>query len=282
MAQTKDIAKAMDQKQLTPTQNLGILLNQVSIKKKFEEMLGKRAPAFMSSILSLSNAKTQLRTSDPMSIIQAAAIAATLDLPINPNLGFAHIVPYAGVATFQMGWKGFVQLAIRTGMYRTMNATEIYEGELVKYNRITGETEIDESKRTSDKIVAYMAYFKLTSGFEKSLFMTVDQVTKHAKRYSKAFTKQPDSIWHTNFEAMALKTVLKLLLSKYGVLSIEMQKAVTYDEARVKETMAGEIVEYPDAAAEIELGATGPLLANGAHLKQAEIDEAAGTAQEPA
>lgn len=269
MATSKEVAKALNSNSLVPVDRLGTLVNRVDIRKKFEDMLGKKAPAFMSSILSLTNANAALKASDPMSIISSAAIAATLDLPINPSLGFAHIVPYSGVAQFQMGWKGFVQLAIRTGLYQTMNAAEIYEGELIRYNRITGETEIDESHRKSDKIVAYAAYFKLTTGFEKYLLMTVEQVNRHAKRYSKAYDRA-GAPWKINFDAMALKTVLKLLLSKYGVLSIEMQKALTYDQSVVTQTLEGEKVEYPDGAID---GETVP--------SQEQIDEAAGTAQEP-
>lgn len=273
MANPTEIKKAMNQKSLEPGDRLSTLLNRVDVRKKFEDMLGKKTPAFVSSLLSLTNAKAELKASDPMSIISAAAIAATLDLPINPNLGFAHIVPYSGVAQFQMGWKGFVQLAIRTGLYQTMNAAEIYEGELVSYNRITGETLIDESKRTSGKVVAYVAYFKLTTGFEKYLLMTVEQVTRHAKRYSKAFNKA-GAPWQINFEAMALKTVLKMLLSKYGALSIEMQKALTYDQGVVTQTEEGEKVEYPDGVQEAEtIPAGAPTLSE---------EELRGSAQEPA
>lgn len=246
MAQVKDIAVDIKKNELAPTDRLDQLLNRVDIKKRFDDIMGDKSAAFISSILSLRNANQQLKAADPMSIISSAAIAATLDLPINPNLGFAHIVPYSGVAQFQMSYKGFIQLAIRTGLYKTMNAAEIYEGELVSYNRITGETVIDESKKTSDKIVAYVAYFKLQTGFEKYLLMTVDQVTKHAKKYSKSFSNSK-SQWQLNFDAMALKTVIKLLLSKYGVLSVDMQKALQYDQAVVKESVSGEKIEYPDA-----------------------------------
>lgn len=251
MAKPQDIQKAMESKELAPTDRLSVMLSRADIKKRFEEILGKKAPSFISSLISLTNSNSALKASDPKSIISAAAIAATLDLPVNPSLGFAHIVPYSGVAQFQMGWKGFVQLAIRTGLYKTMNAAEIYEGELIAYNRITGETLIDESQRKSDKVVAYAAYFKLTTGFEKYLVMTVPQVQAHGKRYSKSFTR-PTGAWTTNFEAMALKTVLKLLLSKYGILSVEMQKALAYDQGVVTDTPEGEKIEYPDGVIDAE------------------------------
>jgi recombination protein RecT len=266
MATAETLGKEIAGKTLTPTDRLDQLIGRVDIKKRFEDILGKKAPSFISSMLSLRNSNPALKASDPMSIISAAAIAATLDLPINPNLGFAHIVPYSGVAQFQMGWKGFVQLAIRTGLYQTMNAAEIYEGELVKYNRVTGETVIDESQRKSDKVVAYVAYFKLTTGFEKYLLMSVEQVTKHAKKYSKSFSK-PGTPWQINFDAMALKTVMKLLLSKYGILSIELQKALQYDQSVVTETVEGEKVTYPDG---------------GDVIDATPVTDAPGDAQEPA
>lgn len=250
MAKLDTIGKEMNGQQLQPAMRLNQLVGRVDVKRRFEEILGKKAPAFISSILSVASSKKELAVSDPNTILAAAVIAATLDLPINPNLGFAHIVPYSGVAQFQMGWKGFVQLAIRTGMYQTMNAAEIYEGELIKYNRITGETVIDEAQKKSDKIVAYVAYFKLTSGFEKHLLMTVDQVTAHAKRYSKSYSK-PGTPWQINFDAMALKTVIKMLLSKYGVLSVEMQQAIKYDQGVIKQTPEGDQVSYPDGSGEV-------------------------------
>lgn len=185
-------------------------------------------------------------------------IAATLDLPINQSLGFAAIVPYKSNATFQIMVKGLVQLAIRTGVYETINATEVYEGEIVNYDRVTGNFVLDESRKTSDKIVGYVAYFKLMSGFNKYLYMTTDQVRAHAKKFSKSYGN-PNAPWSTMFDAMAIKTVLKLLLSKYGILSVEMrkqgeaiqedglQKAIEYDQAIVAESPDGEKkVDYPD------------------------------------
>jgi recombination protein RecT len=273
MTTKTELQQAMNGRELTAGMRLNQLVGRIDVKKRFEEILGKKAPAFISSIISVVNAKKELQVVDPNSILAAAVIAATLDLPINPNLGFAHIVPYSGHAQFQMGWKGFVQLAIRTGLYRTMNAAEIYEGELVEYNRITGETKIDESARKSDRIVAYAAYFKLTTGFEKYLVMTVDQVTKHAKRYSRAFSK-PGTPWQSDFDSMAKKTVLKLLLSKFGVLSVEMQQAVTYDQGVIDST---EKVTYPDGTDAVE-AETVPIGVSEEDLKK--MEEAAGTAIE--
>jgi len=210
------------------------LLSQENYKKRFEEILGKKAAGFTSSVINLVNGNTNLQECIPQTVIASAAVAATLDLPIDPNLGFAYIVPYKvkGVAKaqFQMGYKGFIQLAMRTGQYKTMNAAEVYEGEIKSHNRITGEIEFDFEGKKSNKVIGYVAYFKLLNGFEKYLFMSVEEIEAHAKRYSKSFSYS-SSAWQTNFHEMALKTVIKRLLSKYGILSIEMQTAVKADQA---------------------------------------------------
>lgn len=229
------------------------LLSKESVRKRFEEMLGRRAAGFMSSIINLVNSDVNLQKCDPRKVLGCAAVAASMDLPIDRNLGFAWIIPYENKKTntiepqFQMGYKGFIQLALRTGQYKTIHAAEVYEGEIKSYNRFTGEIEFDPEGRKSDKIVGYVAYFKLINGFEKYHYMTVEQIRAHAKRYSKGYG-QPWSRWTTDFEAMALKTVIKLLLSKYGILSIEMQMAMKADQAAVVQEDDGEFqFEYPDS-----------------------------------
>jgi len=209
---------------------LSVLLNQESIRNRFEQVLGKKAPGFISSIISAVNSNYKLKTADPMSIVSSAAIAASLDLPINPSLGFAYIIPYKDKATFQMGWKGFVQLGMRSGQYKAINVCEVYEGELVESNRFTGEMNFDEKKRLSKKVIGYVAYFKLMSGFEKYLYMTTEQTADHGKRYSQSFNHK-DGMWQTDFDTMSRKTVLKMLLSKFGILSIEMQTALQSDQS---------------------------------------------------
>lgn len=229
---------------IKPGMTLSSLLRTDTIRRKFEEVLGKKAPGFMSSILSAVAANKALQTSDPMSVISAAAIAASLDLPINSSLGFAHIVPYSGVAQFQIGWKGFVQLGMRSGQYKTMNATEIYEGEIVSHDRLTGRLEFDESKRVSDKIVGYAFFFQLTNGYEKTVYWTKEKCQAHGKRYSKSYAKGSGQ-WVENFDGMSLKTVVKNGLSKWGILSIEMQKALEVDQATIDESGSASV--YPDA-----------------------------------
>ena len=197
------------------------LVSQENVKARFEELLGKKAPGFISSLLAVVNNNKLLAKANPNTIIAAGAMAASLDLPINQNLGFAYIIPYKDEAQFQMGYKGYIQLAMRTGQYQTINAAEVYEGEIIKQNRFTGEYEFGE--KTSDKIVGYIAYFKLVNGFEKYLYMSIEEMQAHASKFSKNYKGGTDKWGLTDFHSMAIKTVLKRLISKYGILSIEMQ-----------------------------------------------------------
>lgn len=237
-----------------PGETLNGLMARIDVRKRFEEILGKKAPGFISSVIAANNANPTLKTSDPKTVLSAAVMAATLDLPINQNLGFAHIVSYkdktgVGRAQFQMGWKGFVQLAMRTGQYKTMNAAEVFDGEIKNFNRITGELEIDFTGRKSDTIVGFVAYFKLINGFEKYYYMTKAEIEAHGKKYSKSYG-YANSPWTTNFNSMALKTVLKLLLSKYGILSIEMTRAIHADQGVIidpAENAETPEVAFPDA-----------------------------------
>ena len=199
-----------------------------NIKQKFREVLNEGAPAFVTSLLSLVKSTPQLAAADPKTVISAAMTAATLKLPINPNLGFAYIVPYKDTATFQMGYKGYIQLAMRTGQYKTINASVVYEGQIEDVDFVTGE--IIRGKKKSDKVVGYVAYFELINGFSKIVYMSHEEMLHHAMTYSQAYkydkkSGKKSSVWSTNFEAMGLKTVLKQLISKYGIMSIDMQGA---------------------------------------------------------
>jgi recombination protein RecT len=211
------------------TSRLDGLIQTDGIKKRFNEVLKERAPQFMSSVLSLSRGNKALESCDPMSVLSAAMIAATLDLPITPSLGQAYIVPYGGVAQFQIGWKGYVQLALRTGKYKLINAVNVKEGQLKKHNSFTGEYEFQE-EATSETVIGYLSYFKLSNGYEHWFYMTKEEVEKHAKRYSKMY-QAGKGRWIEDFDGQARKTVTKLNLSKYGLLSVEMQKALQDDEA---------------------------------------------------
>lgn len=242
--------KAVATKQ--PTTLSGIL-GSLDVRKRFEEILGDRAAAFTSSVMSLYNSNDTLRECDPGSILQSAVMAATLDLPVNQSLGFAFIIPYKKdgkpVAQFQIGSKGFIQLAIRTGKYKSIHATEVYKDEIARWDPLTGEFEATPNDTWKmrdggkpDDIAGYLSFFKLTNGYEKYWYWTVAQVTAHAKKYSKSFDN-PYGNWKQRFKEMALKTVVKLNLSKWGILSIQMEKALAADQAVIETT--GEF-SYPD------------------------------------
>ncbi|KQL17655.1 recombinase RecT [Cytobacillus solani] len=213
--------------QQVSAQSLGLksLLNTPTMQKKFEQVLNKKAPQFMSSLLNLYNGDPYLQKADAMSVVTSAMVAATLDLPVDKNLGYAWIVPYSGKAQFQLGYKGYIQLALRTGQYKGINVIEVREGELVKWNRLTEELELDLEGATSEKIVGYCGYFKLINGFEKTVYWSRAEIEAHKKKFSKS-----DFGWKKDFDAMAKKTVLRNMLSKWGILSIEMQTAVAKDE----------------------------------------------------
>lgn len=227
----------------TTAVTLKSMLGNDNVKARFQEILGKKAPGFISSILSVANSNTLLQKADPKTVMNAAVIAATLDLPINPNLGFAYIVPYGNQGSFQLGYKGLIQLCMRSGQYSKIEVNEVYEGEIKIKNRFTGEYEFNEP--TSDKLVGVLAYFKLTNGFEKYLYMSKEECEAHGKKYSQTF-KRGSGLWSTEFWAMAKKTCLKLLLSKYGILSIEMQRAQTFDQSVVKNDLIQEDVDTAD------------------------------------
>lgn len=206
------------------------MLETPAFKKKFEEMLGKKAAGFISSIIAVTNSSNYLMKADPATVIGAAAQAAMLDLPINQSLGFAYIVPYKGAAQFQLGYKGYIQLAQRSGQYADIGVKTVYEGELEYENRLLDKFRFGE--RTSDKVIGYLAYFRLTNGFEKMLYMTIDEAQAHAKKYSQNYKGGTDKWGLADFNVMAEKTVLKRLLSKYGPLSIEsiqMSQALAND-----------------------------------------------------
>ncbi len=241
--------------------NVAVQIKQIvssdAVKKKFTEVLGQKAPQFLASITNVVAGSTQLKKCSANSIMSAAFVAATYDLPIDSNLGFSAIVPYnesvynektgkydkVPRAQFQMMYKGFIQLAIRSGYYEKMNYAVVYEDELKRYNPITGEIEFvtDFSQCTQreagneNKVVGYYAWFRLKTGFSQELFMSKAMVDNHARKYSQAYrydinNKKKSSKWTTDFEAMALKTVIKLLLSKWGILSVDMQRAIQDDQ----------------------------------------------------
>lgn len=247
--------------EITPIKQISNLMNGNAVKQKFTELMGSKAPQFISSVMSAVNANPLLQKATPASVYGAAMMAATLDLPINGNLGFAYIVPfnskkkdpdtgkdvYANEAQFQIGSKGFIQLAMRSGQYKKINVIPIKEGQLEIIDPITEEYKFNIP--TSDKVIGYMGYFRLVNGFEKYLYMSVEELQKHGSKYSKTYKF---GVWQSNFDAMAQKTVIKRLLSKFGVLSVEMQKAQIYDQGVVNKSeddttdISDDAIEYVD------------------------------------
>lgn len=212
-------------------------LNAPSVKAKFEEMLGKRASQFMTSITSVVGNNTLLQKADVNSIIMGAATAASMDLPLNPNLGYAALVPFNSkegcFAQLQIQVKGWVELFLRSGQCQNIICETVYEGQLVKKNKFTGEYVFDEDAKKSDRVVGYMAYFRLSNGFEKYEYMTVNEVKAHAQKFSQTYRKNIGP-WKEMFEQMAQKSVLKRLLTKWAPKSIEMQQMAMFDQAVIK------------------------------------------------
>ena len=247
------------QKQERPIDLMKSVINAPSVQEQFQNALGEHKDAFVASLIDLFTGDKQLQTCKPALVIAEALRAATLRLPLNKALGFAYIIVFNNsvknadgswskvpTPTFVPGYKGYIQLAMRTGQYRTINADFIYEGEMRKVSKLTGEIALDGEKK-SDKIIGYFCYFELLNGFNKTLFVSVEDMAAYALRYSPSFkgskkpsadvliklaqANQPSSKvgWEGNFNDMALKTVIRRLLSKYGYLSVEMQNALSKD-----------------------------------------------------
>jgi len=210
-------------------------------------MTPQKAEIFKTSLLNTVNSTTLWEKVNPLSIIQSALISTTLDLPINQNLGFAYLIPYGTNAQFQIGYKGLIQLAQRTGQYQTISASEVREGQIKDYDPLKG-VQFDWTV-TDGEIIGYVAYFKLINGFEKYLYMTLKELEAHGQKYSKSYnskdkyTKEYNGIWKTNFDAMAKKTVLKQLISKFGIMSVEMQDAVVKDQQIIDKEGNGEYAD---------------------------------------
>ena len=270
MAKPKNQLAAFGTQGNTGVPALKSMLASQAIKKQIKSLLGDRAGHFMMAIVQVVEGTPQLQEADPQSIINAAIASAVLNLPIEKNLGFAYIVPYRDkekgmIAQFQMGYKGYIQLALRSGEYKFINAIEVKEGELKGYNILTGELELefieDLDERMITKAIGYASYIEFNNGFRNTLFMTEAQVKNHAKKYSQAYQYDLSkgykySNWSKNFEAMALKTVLKLNLSKYGALSVEVQKALQTDGLVIEDideegTIIGEFTDNAGDTVEV-------------------------------
>lgn len=228
------------------------------VQEKLKELVGKNAPAFATSVLQIVNSNSMLVNADPQTIFSAACMAATLNLPINNNLGFAYIVPFKNnkenkiEAQFQLGYKGYIQLAQRSGQFSRIAATPVYDGQLISENPLLGY-EFDWSVKPNGNPIGYVAFFKLINGFTAELYMSKEEVMKHANKYSQT-AKKGFGVWKDQFEAMALKTVLKLLLSKQAPLSIDMQKAQMADQAIIRDVDKDEFdyIDHQESIADLE------------------------------
>ena len=271
----------------TPTsaaqQSIGAMLNTFldrdGMRKRFDDLLGRRAPQFVSSIVSMVNADKNMQQAffeSPMTVIQAALKAATFDLPIDQSLGYAYIVPFKNYkkelggkkmeATFILGWKGMHQLALRTGAYKTINVVDIRKGELKSYNRLTEEVEVDfiedETEREERPVVGYVGYYRLVNGAEKTIYMSKAAIEAHELKFRKGDYQGKG--WRDDWDAMARKTVYRQLIGKWGVMSIDYQTRdegkqladVMADDARAEDGLTGIIdtdIE-PDVATDPDTG----------------------------
>lgn len=274
--------KAPQQKQASVTALVNDLLDRDGMRKRFDELLGKRAPQFISSIVSMVNADKNLQQAfyeSPMTVIQSSLKAAMFDLPIDQSLGYAYIVPFKNYkkdigakkmeATFILGWKGMHQLALRTGAYKTINVVDVREGELKRYNRLTEEVDIDfvedEDAREALPVIGYVGYYRLINGAEKTVYMSVKAIIAHEKKFRKG--EYQGKGWRDDWDAMARKTVYRILIGKWGVMSIDYQTRdagkqladVIAADAQEEETIdanytvdeaTGEVVENEDGTAE--------------------------------
>ena len=246
-------------------QGVNAMLNSVldgeGMRRRFDELLGKRTPQFMSSLVSMINDNQALQEAfyqSPMSVIKSALQAATYDLPIDPALGYAYIVPFRNkgkaTATFVIGYKGMTQLCLRTGAYKSVpDAVDVREGELVSYNRLTGEAVFnwieDEDEREKLPVIGYAGYFCLKNGAEKTIYMSKKQIDAHEKKNRKGENKSKG--WREDYDAMARKTVIRRLCGKYALMSIDYQTGADRDTMNLATALAAQ--DYPDEQADVIL-----------------------------
>ncbi|MBK0348199.1 recombinase RecT [Aerococcaceae bacterium zg-ZJ1578] len=245
MATTDSIKNALAEKKsgMVAAKNNSVkgLLDNPVIQNKFKEILKDKSAQFTSSLLTLVNNDAYLADSQPMSIVAGAMQAAQLDLPLEKQFGFAYLVPFnekdkvtgqwVKKAQFVLGYKGYVQLAQRSGQYKHINVGTVYEGQLKSWNPLTEELVLDFEAQESEVAIGYFGYFELLNGFKKSVYWTKEQMERHRIRNNKAKDKTKlTNVWASDYDAMAQKTVLRNMISKWGILSIEYQKGVVNDE----------------------------------------------------
>lgn len=220
----------------TTKKSLQDLMASPIIQKKFRDVLGNesKSAAFVSSVIAVANGNKQLRNAEPMSILSAAMVAATLDLNVVGSIGEAYILPYGSKAQLIVGYKGILALAMRSGEFRNIIDEVVYEGQLIKKNKFTGEYVFDEDAKISDIPIGVMARFDLINGYSKTIYWSMDEIEAHAKRFSQSYRNGYDSPWKSDFLQMARKVVLSALLKKYAPKSTQMNTALKFDQSVVK------------------------------------------------
>lgn len=259
------------EKQLQKTNNqitFSAFMTSNAISNKVNQIIGdeKSGKRFISSIVSAVSNNPQLKECDNYSILSGALLGESLNLSPSPQLGNYYLVPFKDkekgmVATFQLGYKGYIQLAIRSGQYKKLNVLAIKEGELIKYDPLNEEIEVklieNELERENAKTIGYYAMFEYTNGFRKSLYWSKEKMEAHALKYSQGYRadkqkKTAYTFWSKDFDGMAYKTMLRQLISKWGIMSIEMQNAYEGDMAYIKEDGTKEYVDNEEYTPTVE------------------------------
>lgn len=266
MKQAKNYIQSKEKDKMTNELTHKHFFNSPAVKQKFSEVLDGNGQQFVASLLSIVTNNNLLAKATNESIMTAAMKAATLKLPIEPSLGMAYIVPYnrnekqgntwvkINEAQFQMGYKGFIQLAQRSGQIRNINCDIVYKEEFLRYDKVYGTLHLKEEQVDSGEVEGYFASLELINGFRKMIFWKKEKVIAHAQKYSKTYDKQIGDFksgtpWKTEFDAMAQKTLIKELLSKYAPLSTELQEAIIADneDSNVNEVKRAKDVTPPES-----------------------------------
>ena len=239
----------------TQKQTFSAFLSTDAMKKKINEMVGgEKGQQFITAIISAVSTNPQLAECDHSTILSAALVGQALNLSPSPQLGQYYMVPFndnkrgCKVAQFQIGYKGYIQLAIRSGYYKKLNVLAIKEGELVKYDALNEDIEVklieDEEEREKAPTIGYYAMFEYLNGFRKTLYWTKKHMEAHAEKYSMGYKAHKGyTFWEKDFDGMAYKTMLRQLISKWGIMSVDMQKAMESDMAEIKEDGTYEYVD---------------------------------------
>ena len=256
MAVSNSLAKSQQKTSLTA------YLSNDAVKNQINSIVGgKNGTRFISSIISAVNANASLQECTNASILSAALLGESLNLSPSPQLGQYYMVPFknnnAGVkvAQFQLGYKGYIQLATRSGQYKKLNVLAIKEGELINFNPLDEEIEVkliaDEAEREKAETIGYYAMFEYTNGFKKAMYWSKEKMKAHAIKYSQGYAADVKkgtkwTFWSKDFDGMAYKTMLRQIISKWGIMSIEMQTALDSDMAVINEDGTKDYVEMDE------------------------------------